>query len=273
MGIGARTGKMWKAALLLGVGAAGGGAALAVASIPDSNGVIHACVEVTNGTTIPITTPGNVRLVDPAAAQTCTTNAVGGPTAELPLNWNQAGPQGVPGQTGPPGTPGTPGGTVTVTSGHTITLSGGNVITVGAPAANTLTVINPPSERASGKTLTLTLGSDTVELLGFSFGATGGGSTQSHGSGGGAGKSSVHEITITRKVDKTSLKLALFCANGKHIPNGTIVVRKAGGNHSITYQLSDVLISSYQTGGSGHDVTPTESLTLNFTKLKISYSK
>jgi hypothetical protein len=37
--------------LLLAVGAARGGAALAVASVPDSNGVIHACyaVQTING--------------------------------------------------------------------------------------------------------------------------------------------------------------------------------------------------------------------------------
>ncbi len=59
MGIGDRMWRTWRVALPLGAGIAGAAAAVAVATVPDSSGVIHACLPVTNGA--PITTSANVR--------------------------------------------------------------------------------------------------------------------------------------------------------------------------------------------------------------------
>ena len=58
---------------------------VAVASIPDSSGVIHACYgKIT----------GNVRVVE--SASQCT-------GLEMPINWNQTGQPGPQGPAGPPG--------------------------------------------------------------------------------------------------------------------------------------------------------------------------
>src|SRR4051812_49374519 len=86
------------------VAALGAGAAFAVAAIPDSNGVIHGCVERT--ATGPNGFPGSLRVID--GGNECA-------NSETPLDWNQqgpAGPAGQPGQQGqqgPKGDKGDPG--------------------------------------------------------------------------------------------------------------------------------------------------------------------
>ena len=108
-----------KTAIGVAVVAVGLGGALAIASVPDSNGVIHACVKKQVGSNLPDSSGPNVRIIDTAAdpasgAQSCT-------ASEFPLDWNQAGapgPAGPAGATGPQGPAGPPGadGTSTVTT-------------------------------------------------------------------------------------------------------------------------------------------------------------
>lgn len=66
---------------------------VAVASIPDSSGVIHGCRKNSDG---------SVRVIDSDLGQTCAS----GWTA---LNWSQTGPQGPAGATGPQGPAGVSG--------------------------------------------------------------------------------------------------------------------------------------------------------------------
>ena len=101
--------------------------------------------------------------------------------------------------------------------------------------------------------------------------ATGG--THATGGGGGAGKVSVHDLSITKEVDKASPKLSLACATGTHFKKVTITLRKAGKTY-LTYNLTDVLISSVQVSGSGGgQAVPLESISLNFTKIALQYSQ
>ncbi len=90
-----------------------------------------------------------------------------------------------------------------------------------------------------------------------------------------AGNVTFHEITLTKRFDKASPKLAEALSNGKPFRNATIEVRKAG-EHPMEYlriTLENVLISSYQAGRpSSGDATPTETLTLNFTKIEYAYT-
>ena len=79
----------------------------------------------------------------------------------------------------------------------------------------------------------------------------------------------MNDFHFTMKVNKASPKLMLACATGKHIKETVLVVRKAGGSGDelMRVKLHDVLVSSYQIGGSGSDV-PTEELSLNFSKIE-----
>jgi type VI secretion system secreted protein Hcp len=100
--------------------------------------------------------------------------------------------------------------------------------------------------------------------------------THSGGGGGGAGKVKMGDFHFTMKVNKSSPKLMLACANGEHIKSAVLTCRKAGGKaegfYSIT--LSDLLVSSYQTTGSGHgDLIPHDQITLNYSKIEFEYKE
>ena len=112
-----------------------------------------------------------------------------------------------------------------------------------------------------------------IHIESFSWGLS---QTGAHatGGGGGAGKVSVHDISITKFVDKSSCALMLACCNGKHIPSGLITVRKAGEKplEYLKIKLTDILISGYQTAGHGSDLL-TENFTINFAKVQIDYQE
>jgi type VI secretion system secreted protein Hcp len=110
-----------------------------------------------------------------------------------------------------------------------------------------------------------------IHIESFSWGLN---QTGSHavGGGGGAGKVSVHDISITKFVDKSSPALLLHCASGKHIKEGLITVRKAGDKplEYLKIKLEDMLVSGVQFAGHGGEQL-TENVTLNFAKFKMEY--
>jgi len=79
----------------------------------------------------------------------------------------------------------------------------------------------------------------------------------------------------TKYVDKASPALMLHCANGKHIPNGLITIRKAG-EHPLEYlkiKLSDIIVSGVQHSGHGGGDLMSENLTLNFAEMRVEYQE
>jgi len=118
---------------------------------------------------------------------------------------------------------------------------------------------------------------DELDIDSFSWGAVNSGSfSQATGKGGGTGKVSFQDVHFTKKTDKSSTDLMLHCASGKHIGKAQLTVRKAGEDQQEYYKvlLTDVLVSSYQSGGHGGsgDVIPTDQFSLNFAKIEFSYS-
>lgn len=111
-----------------------------------------------------------------------------------------------------------------------------------------------------------------IELLSFSWGATQPGSA-GHGGGSGVGKVQVHDFQCAKYFDKSSPKLFEACATGKHTPKVVLTCRKAGGAQQeyMKVTFSEVIVSSIQDSGSGGDSLPTESVTLNFSKIEIEY--
>jgi type VI secretion system secreted protein Hcp len=99
-----------------------------------------------------------------------------------------------------------------------------------------------------------------IELQSFSFGGSQSG-TAAYGGGGGAGKASP--------------KLFLSCCNGGPIKTATLVARKAGKDQQeyLKITMSDLLVSSYQSGGSAGDVIPTDQVSINFSKIEIEYKE
>lgn len=111
-----------------------------------------------------------------------------------------------------------------------------------------------------------------IDVLAWSWGMSQSGTTHL-GTGGGAGKVSVQDLSFTKYVDKGSPLLMLSCANGKHIPNAMLVVRKAGETplEYLKIKLSTVLVTSVSTGGSGGEDRLTENVTLNFAEVRLDY--
>jgi len=114
-----------------------------------------------------------------------------------------------------------------------------------------------------------------IDIESFSWGATQSG-TFAAGGGGGAGKVSMQDFHFTMPVNKASPALFLSCAQGDHVKNATLTCRKAGKEQQefMKVTMSDVLVSSFQTGGSGGaTVLPTDQISLNFAKIEVEYKE
>jgi len=115
---------------------------------------------------------------------------------------------------------------------------------------------------------------NAIDVLAFSWGMSQSGSFHT-GGGGGAGKASFQDLSVTKYIDNSSAVLMLYCANGDHFPSAEIIVRKAGKDPLEYYKIkmNKVLITSVSTGGSGGEDRLTENISLNFESVELEYSK
>lgn len=112
-----------------------------------------------------------------------------------------------------------------------------------------------------------------IDVMSWSWGETNSGHS-SHGGGGGTGKVSMQDFHFVMHVNKATPKLMEACATGDHLGKGTLVCRKAGGSQQeyLTITMSDLIVASYQTGGSGDsDMIPVDQISLNFSKIEFEY--
>jgi type VI secretion system secreted protein Hcp len=117
---------------------------------------------------------------------------------------------------------------------------------------------------------------DEIELQSWSWGAMNSGTFAST-SGGGAGKVSMQDFAFSQVLQRSTPDLVKACATGKHIPNAILTCRKAGGGDKpgqeyLIITFYDILCAHYQTGGHPGDVVPTDSVSLNFAKIKFGYA-
>jgi type VI secretion system secreted protein Hcp len=111
-----------------------------------------------------------------------------------------------------------------------------------------------------------------IEVLSYSWGVSQAGG-YSYAAGGTSAKANMQDLSISFRHCSASPKLMQYCASGKHLDKATLTCLKAGGDDAQKYQeivLTDVVVSSYQTGGSGDDM-PIESMSLNFAKVDQEY--
>jgi len=115
----------------------------------------------------------------------------------------------------------------------------------------------------------------SIQVESWSWGETNSGSHGS-GSGGGAGKVQMQDVHFTAKVHKGSPILKLKCASGEHIKKAVLTCRKAGKDQQefLKFTFEDLLISSYQIGGSAHgDIVPVEQVSFNFSQIEMEYKE
>ncbi len=112
-----------------------------------------------------------------------------------------------------------------------------------------------------------------MDVLAWSWGASQSG-TMHVGGGGGAGKANFQDISFTKWVDKGSATLLQALAKGTHLKTANLVVRKSGDKplEYIKLDMTEVIVSSISTGGSGGEDRLTENVTLNFRDFKLTYT-
>ena len=112
-----------------------------------------------------------------------------------------------------------------------------------------------------------------IDVLSWSEGMSQSGTTHT-GTGGGTGKVSVQDITITKYLDSSSPYLRLKVANGGHIQDATLVVRRAGEKpiEFFRIEMKNLIITSVSAGGSGGEDRLSENVTLNFAEIKWIYT-
>lgn len=114
---------------------------------------------------------------------------------------------------------------------------------------------------------------EEIDVLAWSWGMSQSGSMHVAG-GGGSGKVSVQDLSITKLIDKSSPVLMKYCSSGKQFPEGILTVRKAGGDNPLEYlviTMTDIIVTSVSTGGSGGEDRLTENVSLNFAAVKTEY--
>jgi type VI secretion system secreted protein Hcp len=119
---------------------------------------------------------------------------------------------------------------------------------------------------------------DWIELLSFDFGMTQPSSaTDSSAGGGTTERVDVEDLQIVKHLDKASTKLYELCCSGKHIATATLELCRAGGDKTryLEVKLEQVVISSARPSGKseGSDGFPTERVSLNFGKVKWTYTQ
>jgi type VI secretion system secreted protein Hcp len=115
---------------------------------------------------------------------------------------------------------------------------------------------------------------DKIQLMSWSWGESQSGSFATN-AGGGAGKVNMQDFSFAMTMNKASPEIMLACATGKHIKKGQLICRKAGEKQQeyLKIHFTDLLISSYQTGGAGGgDELPVESISFNFATIKFEYA-
>jgi type VI secretion system secreted protein Hcp len=110
-----------------------------------------------------------------------------------------------------------------------------------------------------------------IEILSFSWGVSQAGGF-SYGTGGTSSQANLQDLSLSFRHGPASPKLMLNCATGKHLTSVVLTCLRASDKPEkyLEITLTDVVISSYQTGGSGDDM-PIESMSLNFAEIKEEY--
>ena len=244
--------------------ALGAGAAVAVGSIPSSDGTITGCYStVEQGATIGVgegtsTVPyGSLRVIDPSKS-TGTTEVPADeymctPGQETSITWNQKGPQGLQGQQGALGPQGPKGDTGA--PGQNGAILGDTTFSIEAAGKTRLDL------KLDGITGAATAKFDNgdITLKTFAAGAEKPVSNLgSASSGAGAGKVQVQTFEFIKSVDKTSPTLFKDLSTGHVFKTAKVVVFSASGKQPTevaSYKLTNVVIKNIFDKGDTEQVT------------------
>jgi type VI secretion system secreted protein Hcp len=114
---------------------------------------------------------------------------------------------------------------------------------------------------------------DEIDVESWSWGETDAHTPAGAGGGAGAGKVSMQDFQFVMRWNTASTELMKACATGQHIKMATFAGRKAGKGQQeyLTFKFHDVLVSSFQTGGSEAGDSPIDQVSFNFAKIEVEY--
>ncbi|MEO8999872.1 MAG: type VI secretion system tube protein Hcp [Rhodanobacter sp.] len=114
---------------------------------------------------------------------------------------------------------------------------------------------------------------DEVQVLAWSWGMSQSGSFNSGSAGGGAGKANIQDISITKYIDKSSTAFIKALVTGDHMKTVTLSCSKAGGKQEdyLIIKLTEAMVTSYSTGGSGGEDMLTENISISFAQFDVEY--
>jgi type VI secretion system secreted protein Hcp len=113
---------------------------------------------------------------------------------------------------------------------------------------------------------------DEIDVESWSWGESNTG-TGGSGSGAGTGRVTMQDFSFVMGLNRASVDLMKACATGQHIKTAALSATKGGKSRQeyLTFKFHDVLVSSYQTGGSEDAAVPTDSVSFNFAKIEVEY--
>ncbi|MGB5556663.1 MAG: type VI secretion system tube protein Hcp [Paracoccaceae bacterium] len=117
------------------------------------------------------------------------------------------------------------------------------------------------------------------EVLSFEFGAENNINIGSISSGGGAGKATFKEMTVTKKTDTSSCGLFARLCEGKHFDDAVIELRRSGGQAGtsgttfLKFEFKLVMIQDISWSGADGDDICEETLVIQYGAFKVTYSQ
>jgi type VI protein secretion system component Hcp len=136
------------------------------------------------------------------------------------------------------------------------------IVAAGAVTTAALALAAGPAHAAKSS-MSLAIGSQSSPVSAYSWGATNSGSAHA-GSGGGAGKVDVQDLSVTKETDAMTPSLVRAVATGEHLPQ--VAMQFTNGVFTTSYCLKDVVVSSVTNNAAAGDERPTDQLTFDFAR-------
>jgi len=121
-------------------------------------------------------------------------------------------------------------------------------------------------------------GKKAFEIISFEIGAENNINIGSISSGGGAGKATFKELTITKKTDTSSTELFRQLVSGNHFKDMTIDLRRSGGTSKgsglvfLKFEFKLVMLQDISWSGSDGDDICEETIVLQYGAMKVTYT-
>ena len=111
---------------------------------------------------------------------------------------------------------------------------------------------------------------DEIDVLAWSWGLSSGTGTAKKGV---VPPACVQDLSFTKYIDRASPDIILAGVSGALIPTARLTMRRAGETpvEFLRFDMTNVTVSSYSTGGSGGEDRLTENVTLHFDTLNGVY--